>query len=203
MQNKRPQLKVISGQCMTACRSIILSIFNSLLKMLSYSLLMVRTSTTKTFFCSFACQYSSFPTWKRWPPRAWHQWATGIWLGTEVSSNHRYITLGSILGTIWQSYCTDDTFKLYLVPCKGLLERTQRVCSYLYRMKHDMIRFHYCEPDFSDLPDFQFDWEASVYGNDMYMRIYPKTFQHLWDTFLDCHIMLMLTCTMTWHRVFL
>jgi len=28
-----------------------------------------------------------------------------------------------------------------------------------------MIRFCTCQPDFSGIPDFQFDWEASVYGN--------------------------------------
>ena len=28
-----------------------------------------------------------------------------------------------------------------------------------------MIRFRTCQPDFSDLPAFQFGWEASVYGN--------------------------------------
>jgi len=48
---------------------------------------------------------------------------------------------------------------------KGHLDRAQRVCSYLYKIKHGMIRILTCQPDFSDLPDFHFDWEASVYGN--------------------------------------
>jgi len=48
---------------------------------------------------------------------------------------------------------------------KGHLERAQRVCSYLYRMKYGMIRFGTFQPDFSDLPDFQFDSEESVYGD--------------------------------------
>ena len=31
----------------------------------------------------------------------------------------------------------------------------------------------------------------------IYMKISPKTFRHLWETSLPCHIMLMLTCIMT------
>jgi len=50
-------------------------------------------------------------------------------------------------------------------PCNRHLERAQRVCLYLNRMKHGMIRFCTCKPDFSDLPNFQFDWEASFYVN--------------------------------------
>jgi len=32
-------------------------------------------------------------------------------------------------------------------------------------MKHGMISFRTCQPDFSELPEFQFDCEALVYGN--------------------------------------
>ena len=50
-------------------------------------------------------------------------------------------------------------------PRIGHLERAQRVVGYLARMKHFTLRFRTDEPDFSDLPDQDFDWAHSVYGN--------------------------------------
>jgi hypothetical protein len=51
------------------------------------------------------------------------------------------------------------------IPCQGHLERAKRICSYLYQMRHDIIRFRTHEPDYSDLPDVEHKWDASVYGN--------------------------------------
>ena len=50
-------------------------------------------------------------------------------------------------------------------PRKGHLERAQRICGYLAKMKHAVIRFRVDEPDYSDVPDNEYDWATSVYGN--------------------------------------
>jgi hypothetical protein len=51
------------------------------------------------------------------------------------------------------------------VPKRGHLDRAKRICCYLARMKHAAIRFCTEEPDYSDLPTQEYDWERSVYGN--------------------------------------
>ena len=51
------------------------------------------------------------------------------------------------------------------LPRRGHLDRAKRICGYLYRMKHAVIRFRIHEPDYSDLPDPEHDWDASVYGH--------------------------------------
>jgi hypothetical protein len=51
------------------------------------------------------------------------------------------------------------------MPRRGHLDRAKRVCCYLARMKHAVIRFRTDEPDYSDLPTQEYDWERSVYGN--------------------------------------
>ena len=50
-------------------------------------------------------------------------------------------------------------------PRLGHLERAKRVYGYLAKMKHAVIRVRTEEPDFSGLPDQDFDWATSVYGN--------------------------------------
>ena len=52
-----------------------------------------------------------------------------------------------------------------VAPRQGHLERAKRVYGYLSRMKHGIIRMRTGEPDYSALPDQQFDWEYSVYGD--------------------------------------
>jgi hypothetical protein len=51
------------------------------------------------------------------------------------------------------------------IPRRGHLDRAKRVCCYLARMKHAVIRFRTEEPDYLDLPTQEYDWERSVYGN--------------------------------------
>ena len=51
-----------------------------------------------------------------------------------------------------------------VTPRKGYLERVQCIISYLVKMKHAAICFRTEEPDFSALPDQQFDWMYTVYG---------------------------------------
>ena len=50
-------------------------------------------------------------------------------------------------------------------PRLGHLERAKRVYGYLAKMKHAVIRVRTEEPDFSGLPNQNFDWAISVYGN--------------------------------------
>jgi hypothetical protein len=50
-------------------------------------------------------------------------------------------------------------------PRIGHLDRARRVYGYLYKMKYAMIRVRTEEPDYSDLPEQDFDWAYSVYGN--------------------------------------
>jgi hypothetical protein len=50
-------------------------------------------------------------------------------------------------------------------PRKGHLERAKRVVGYLAKMKHGTLRVRTGEPDYSDLPDNEYSWERSVYGD--------------------------------------
>jgi hypothetical protein len=49
-------------------------------------------------------------------------------------------------------------------PRRGHLERVRRVYGYLSKMRHAAIRIRTEEPDYSDLPDPQYDWSRTVYG---------------------------------------
>jgi hypothetical protein len=49
-------------------------------------------------------------------------------------------------------------------PKRGHLERIKRVYGYLSKMRHGMIRVRTEEPDYSDIPDFEYDWCKGVYG---------------------------------------
>ena len=49
-------------------------------------------------------------------------------------------------------------------PRRGHLEHAKRIYGYLAKMRHAAIRVRTDEPDYSDIPDFQYDWSRSVYG---------------------------------------
>jgi hypothetical protein len=51
------------------------------------------------------------------------------------------------------------------LPRQGNLDRVQHFVGYLAKMKHAVIRFRVSEPDYSDLPHYQYDWEKSIYGD--------------------------------------
>jgi hypothetical protein len=51
-----------------------------------------------------------------------------------------------------------------VAPRAGHLERLKRICGYLSKMKHGYIRIRTEEPDYSDMPEAQYDWSRSVYG---------------------------------------
>ncbi len=48
-------------------------------------------------------------------------------------------------------------------PRKGHLNRVKRICDYLSKMRHSVIRLRTEEPDYSDIPRTEYDWEFSVY----------------------------------------
>jgi hypothetical protein len=48
-------------------------------------------------------------------------------------------------------------------PREGHLERAKRICGYLSKMKHSVIRIRTEEPDYSNIPKPEYDWEFSVY----------------------------------------
>ena len=50
-------------------------------------------------------------------------------------------------------------------PRKGHLNRLKRIYGYLSKMRHSTIRIRTHAPDHSDVPDFDYDWEQTVYGN--------------------------------------
>jgi len=49
-------------------------------------------------------------------------------------------------------------------PRRGHLEHLKHVYGYIAKMRSAMIRVRTEQPDYSDLPDFQYDWAQSVYG---------------------------------------
>ena len=50
-------------------------------------------------------------------------------------------------------------------PRQGHIDRLKRFCSYAIRTKGYAIRFRIDQPDYSFLPDQDFDWTYPVYGN--------------------------------------
>ena len=50
-------------------------------------------------------------------------------------------------------------------PREGHLERVKRICGYLSKFRDAFIRIRTEEPDYSDLPNKEYDWSRSVYGN--------------------------------------
>jgi hypothetical protein len=52
-----------------------------------------------------------------------------------------------------------------VAPRRGHLDRAKRVYAYLSKMKHAAIRIRSEEPDYSDIPKFDYDWSQTIYGN--------------------------------------
>jgi len=49
-------------------------------------------------------------------------------------------------------------------PQYGHIEQVKHVYGYLAKMRHGMICIHVAEPDYSDLPEQDFDWKHTLYG---------------------------------------
>ena len=50
-------------------------------------------------------------------------------------------------------------------PRQGHMDRLKRIYSYAMRTRYYAIRFRPDQPDYSFLPDQDFDWTYSVYGD--------------------------------------
>ena len=50
-------------------------------------------------------------------------------------------------------------------PREGHLNRAKRVFGYLSKFRNSAIRIRTEQPDYSKLPNKEFDWENTVYGN--------------------------------------
>ena len=55
--------------------------------------------------------------------------------------------------------------RLRAAPRQGCMDRLKRICSYAIRTRDYAIRFRTDQPDYSFLPDQDFDWTYSVYGD--------------------------------------
>jgi hypothetical protein len=49
-------------------------------------------------------------------------------------------------------------------PRQGRLDRVKRIYGYLAKIRHVSLRICTNEPDYSDIPDFEYDWSKSLYG---------------------------------------
>ena len=48
-------------------------------------------------------------------------------------------------------------------PRRGHLDRVKRICGYLSKMRHGIVRIRTDEPDYSDIPKKEYDWEYTCY----------------------------------------
>ena len=71
------------------------------------------------------------------------------------------VTLGRI--DITTAVMTMSSFRTN--PRIGHMDRLKRIYGYLSKMNQAVIRIRTNEPDYSDLPEQDFDWAYSVYGN--------------------------------------
>ena len=72
--------------------------------------------------------------------------------------------MGSIINTIGHRNGCHDL--VWIAPRVGHLERVKRVYGYISQFKDAAIRFRTNEPDYSSLPEQNFDWMSSVYGDN-------------------------------------
>jgi hypothetical protein len=49
-------------------------------------------------------------------------------------------------------------------PRRSHLDRVKCIYGYLAKMRHASLCIRTNEPDYSDIPDFEYDWSKSVYG---------------------------------------
>ena len=80
---------------------------------------------------------------------------------TMVGQVQWLVTLGRF--DIHAQVATMSRFRA--APRQGHMDRLKRIYSYAIRTKDYEIRFRTDQPDYSFLPDQDFDWTYSVYGN--------------------------------------
>ena len=75
----------------------------------------------------------------------------------------KYLTMVGQLQWLVTQVATISRFTA--APRQGHMDRLERIYSYAIRTKDYAIRFRTDQPDYSFLPDQDFDWTYSVYGN--------------------------------------
>jgi hypothetical protein len=78
------------------------------------------------------------------------------------------ITIGRF--DIHTSVMTTSGFRV--APRIGHLKRLRRIYGCLSKMRFESIRVNTEEPDYSNVPDHQYDWTYTVYGNTK--EVLPK-----------------------------
>ena len=72
---------------------------------------------------------------------------------------------GADIGNAYLEPFTDEKLNIVAGPDLGHMDRLKRIYSYAIRTKDYAIRSRTDQPDYSFLPDQDFDWTYSVYGN--------------------------------------
>ena len=80
---------------------------------------------------------------------------------TMVGQLQKLVTLGRF--DLHAQVATMSRFRA--PPRQGHMDRLKRIYSYAIRIRDDAIRFRAHQPDYSFLPDQDFNWTYSVYGN--------------------------------------
>ena len=70
------------------------------------------------------------------------------------------VTIGRF--DVFSAVVTLSSFRA--APKQGHLERVKRIYGYLAKMSQAKIRVQTEEPDYSGLPNFEYDWSRTVYG---------------------------------------
>ena len=84
---------------------------------------------------------------------------TSIYQGL-IGSLQWIITIGRF--NVFTAVVSMSGFRI--APRQGHLDRVRRIYGYLPRMNQAKIRVRTEEPDYSGLPNFEFDWSRTVYG---------------------------------------
>jgi hypothetical protein len=92
---------------------------------------------------------------------------------SELWTTEQIAQYQSMIGSL-QCIITIGRFKVHtavmtmsgfrIVPGIGHLEGLQRIYGYLSKMRFASIRVRTEEPDYSNIPDHQYDWTYTVYG---------------------------------------
>ena len=88
---------------------------------------------------------------------------------TMVGQLQWLVTLGRF--DIHPQVATMSRFRA--APRQEHMDRLKRIFSYVIRTKDYAIRFRTDQPDYSFLPDQDFDWTYSVYGNAQESYLIP------------------------------
>ena len=107
------------------------------------------------------------PQLRRMTTQSWYLWPPRWWGHCQVSIPHWCSAVGSLYWELMAA-ATVSQHVLYGIKC---------IYVYLAKMKHRVICICASEPDYSELPDQDFDWMHTVYGD--HSEIIPLMLQNL------------------------